>query len=110
MARLMNLGHDLSSEDVFHLAKGGNPRALQIFESVGIALGTLLATLINTFNFPLYLLGGGMTAAWELFEPSMLAEASRRSFIYRKNPPRIERAGLGGDAGLYGAAYLPLQA
>jgi len=109
MARLMNLGRDLSSEDVFNLAKGGNPRAQAIFESVGIALGTLLAALINIFNFPLYLLGGGMTAAWELFEPPMLAEVSRRSFIYRKNPPRIERATLGGDAGLFGAAYLPLQ-
>ena len=110
MARLMNLGRDLSAEDVFNLAKGGNPRAQAIFESVGIALGTLLASLINTFNFPLYLLGGGMTAAWELFEPPMLAEVSRRSFIYRKNPPRVERATLGGDAGLFGAAYLPLQA
>ena len=110
MARLLNLGHDLSSEDVFNLAKGGNPRAQAIFDSVGIALGTLLATLINTFNFSLYLLGGGMTAAWELFEPTMLAEASRRSFIYRKNPPHIERAALGGEAGLFGAAYLPFQA
>jgi glucokinase len=108
MARLLNLGHDLSSEDVFHLAKGGNPRAQAIFESVGVALGTLLATLINIFNFPLYLLGGGMTAAWDLFEPPMLAEVSRRSFIYRKTPPHIERATLGGDAGLFGAAYLPL--
>jgi glucokinase len=110
MARLMNLGPDLSSEEVFRLAKSGNQRALQIFDSVGLALGTLLATLINTFNFPLYLLGGGMTAAWELFESSMRAEASRRSFIYRNNPPRIERAGLGADAGLYGAAYLALRA
>jgi len=107
MARLMNLGPNLSSEEVFHLAKGGNERALAIFDSVGLALGTLLATLINTFNFPLYLLGGGMTAAWELFESSMRAEVSRRSFIYRNNPPRIERTGLGADAGLYGTAYLP---
>jgi glucokinase len=110
MARLLNLGHNLSSEEIFHLAQGGNPRARAIFESVGIALGTLLATLINIFNFPLYLLGGGMTASWELFEPSMLAEVSRRSFIYRKNPPLIERATLGADAGLFGAAYLPLLA
>jgi glucokinase len=110
MARLLNLGAGLSAEDVFHLAKGGNETALTIFNSVGVALGTLLAGLINTFNFPLYLLGGGMTAAWELFEPAMLAEASRRSFIYRKTPPRIEKAALGGDAGLYGAACLPLQA
>jgi glucokinase len=109
MARLLNLGPDLSSEEVFHLAKSGNPRALQIFDAVGLALGTLLATLINTFNFPLYLLGGGMAAAWELFEASMRAEASRRSFIYRNHPPRIQLTGLGADAGLYGAAYLALR-
>jgi glucokinase len=109
MARLLNLGPDLSSEEVFHLAKLGNPRALQIFDAVGLALGTLLATLINTFNFPLYLLGGGMAAAWELFEASMRAEASRRSFIYRNHPPRIQLTGLGADAGLYGAAYLALR-
>ena len=110
MARLLNLGHDLSAEDVFNLAKGGNERALMIYTTVGASLGTLLANLINTFNFPLYLLGGGMTGAWDLFEPPMLAELGRRSFIYRKNAPRIERATLGGDAGLFGAAYLPLQA
>ena len=110
MARLLNLGHDLSAEDVFNLAKGGNERARMIYSTVGTSLGILLAYLINTFNFPLYLLGGGMTGAWDLFHPPLLAELERRSFIYRKNPPRIERATLGGDAGLLGAAYLPFEA
>jgi glucokinase len=109
MALLLNLGHDLSAEDVYHLAKGGNERAQMIYNTVGTSLGTLLATLINTFNFPLYLLGGGMTGAWDMFLAPMQAELERRSFIYRRNPPRIEKASLGGDAGLYGAAYLPLQ-
>jgi glucokinase len=110
MARLLNLGHDISAEDVYHLAQGGNERALAIYHTVGVSLGTLLASLVNIFNFPLYLLGGGMTGAWDLFQPPMLAELERRSFIYRKNPPRIERATLGGDAGLFGAAYLPFEA
>jgi len=110
MAVLLNLGHNLSAEDVFNLAKGGNERAKMIYSIVGTSLGTLLAFLINTFNFPLYLLGGGMTGAWDLFHPPMLAELEHRSFIYRKSAPRIERATLGGDAGLFGAAYLPLQA
>ena len=39
----------------------------------------------------------------------MLAEVERRSFTYRESPTRIERAELGNLAGLYGAAYLPLQ-
>jgi glucokinase len=91
------------------LALDGNERAQAIFESVGVALGTVLADLINIFDAPLYLLGGGLTGAWELFEPVMIRELSRRSFTYRNHPPRIERAKLGSDAGLYGAAYLPLQ-
>jgi glucokinase len=109
MAQLLNLGHGLTSEEVFHLARGGNERARLIFDTVGDALGILLGNLINTFNFPLYLLGGGLTAAWELFEPAMKKELAHRSFIYRNNPPRVERAALGGDAGLYGAARLPLE-
>ncbi len=108
MAKLLNLGADLSSEQVYKLACDGNERAKAIFESVGVSLGTLIAGLINIFNSPLYLLGGGMTGAWDLFEPAMIAEVSRRCYTYREFPARIERATLGGDAGLYGAAYLPL--
>lgn len=108
MAKLLNLGADLNSEQVYKLALEGNERAKAIFESVGTSLGTLLAGLINIFDAPLYLLGGGLTGAWDCFEPTMLAEISRRCFTYRKFPARIERATLGGDAGLYGAAYLPL--
>ena len=66
--------------------------------------------LINIFNFPLYLLSGGPLPAWDFFAPSMLAEVERRSFTYRQSPTRIERAKLGNEAGLYGAAYLSFQA
>jgi glucokinase len=109
MAQLLNLGSGLTAEDVFKLAAGGNDRAKMIFRSVGTALGTALANLINIFNFPLYLLGGGMLGAWDQFAPPMFAEVERRAFTFRSHPPRIERATLGADAGLYGAAYLPFQ-
>jgi glucokinase len=36
----------------------------------------------------------------------MLAEVKRRSFTYRNSATRIERATLGNEAGLFGAAYL----
>ncbi|MEQ1948516.1 MAG: ROK family protein [Bryobacteraceae bacterium] len=109
MAKLLNLGGDLSAAEVHALARSGNERALSIFDTVGGALGILLAGLINTFNFPLYLLGGGMTGAWDLFERPMIAEITKRSFSYRNYPVRIERAALGSDAGLFGAACLPLE-
>jgi glucokinase len=109
MARLLGLGHDLTSEDVYVLAKQGNERAQAIFRAMGEALGIALAALINIFNFPLYLLSGGPLPAWDYFAPTMLAEVERRSFTYRGSPTRIERAELGNEAGLYGAAYLPVQ-
>jgi glucokinase len=109
IARLLNLGANLSSEDVYKLAVDGNERARTVFRSVGEALGIVLANLVNIFNFPLYLLSGGPLPAWEFFAPAMLAEVERRSFTYRHAPTRIEPAKLGNQAGLYGAAYLPFQ-
>lgn len=114
MARLLGLGHELNAKDVAELAHQGEERAVAIYLSMGESLGIALAALINIFNFPLYLLGGGVVAAWDLFAPAMLAEIERRCFTYRStlktSPTRIEPATLGSDAGLYGAAYLPLEA
>jgi glucokinase len=109
MAKLLGLGDGLSSQAVYDLAMGGNEKAKTIFVSMGEALGIALAMLVNTFNFPLYLLSGGVLAAWDLFAPAMLEETRRRSFTFRttETETRIEKAELGSEAGLYGAAYLP---
>jgi len=63
---------------------------------------------VNLLNFPLYLLGGGVTAAWDLFAPPMFRTVEQRSATYRfsQTTTRIERAALGNEAGLYGAACL----
>ncbi|HUS07438.1 MAG TPA: ROK family protein [Bryobacteraceae bacterium] len=109
LARMLSLGDNLTSEDVYKLAVQGNEKAKMIFQSMGTALGIALATVINIFNFPLYLLSGGVLAGWDQFAPAMLAEVQRRSFTYRNTKTRIEKAILGKDAGLFGAAYLPFQ-
>ena len=80
-----------------------------LFETVGEALGIALAMLVNMFNFPLFLLSGGPLPAWDFFAPTMFAEIKRRSFTYRNTHTRIERATLGNEAGLFGAAYLGLE-
>src|SRR5579871_2127295 len=107
MARLNGLGEDLSSEDVYKLAKDGNEHARRIFQSMGESLGVALANVVNIFNFPLYLLSGGVLAAWDFFAPAMIAETRRRSFTFRNSNTRVEKAVLGNEAGLYGAGYLP---
>jgi len=112
MARLMQLGEELSSREVFELAQltgEAGEKARTIWRVVGEMLGIALATLINAFNFPLYLLSGGMLPAWEFFEPHMVRTVRERSFTFRATPneTHIAQATLGNEAGLYGAAYLP---
>jgi glucokinase len=112
MARLMQLGHELSPKDVADLAREPGEvgdKARVIWKVMGEALGIALATLINTFNFPLYLLSGGMLPAWEFFEPHMIRTMEERSYTFRatRRETRVAQATLGNEAGLYGAAYLP---
>jgi glucokinase len=107
MARMMSLGDELSSEGVYKLAISGNDRARMIFRAMGSALGIALANLINIFNYPLYLLSGGVLPAWDMFAPSMMGEIELRSFTYRNARTRVDKAILGNEAGLFGAAYLP---
>jgi len=110
MAKLLGLGDALTASQVYDLAVAGNEKARTIFVSMGEALGIALAMLVNTFNFPLYLLSGGVLGAWDLFAPAMLEETRRRSFTFRATNTRIEKAALGNEAGLFGAAYLPFDA
>jgi glucokinase len=112
MARLMQLGENLSSEEVYHLAQRDDEsgrKAREIWRVMGESLGAVLATLVNIFNFSLYLLGGGVVAAWDLFAPAMMRTIEQRSATYRLSAgmTHIERAMLGNNAGIHGAAYLP---
>ena len=109
MAKLLSLGEDITSEGVYKLAVAGNQNARRIFETMGTALGVGLANLINIFNFPLYLLSGGPLPAWDFFAPAMFREIGQRSFTYQNTQTRIEKAILGNEAGLFGAACLPFQ-
>lgn len=107
-ARMLGLGDEsLTARDLYEMAKGGNEKAQAIFNAMGESLGILLAMLINAFDFPLYLIAGGMIAGWDAFAPAMIAEAKRRSFTFRTEDTRVAMAQLGNEAGLYGAAYLP---
>jgi glucokinase len=110
MAGMMGIATQrFSAREVYEIAIAGNPRAIQVFESMGRALGIAIASLVNLFNFPLYLLSGGPLPAWDLFAPTMFAEIHKRSFTFARCGARVEKAVLGADAGLLGAAYLPFQ-
>jgi glucokinase len=115
-----------SAQTVYGLATRGDSVAQHIFRRVGSALGIALAAMVNGLNLPMYVIGGGLSGAWDVFSPSMFEEVRERSMVYAATAPAdhggsqdtsipaigsrtvITRALLGSDAGLYGAAGLAL--
>ncbi|MFZ0794620.1 MAG: ROK family protein, partial [Candidatus Korobacteraceae bacterium] len=111
---------EFSSRGIYQLAIQGHPSAKRIYERVGRALAIGIGSMINALNLPMYVIGGGVSSAWEAFAPTMFQELKVRSFIYSVTAPdRVEKgekhtvvtiALMGSDAGLYGAARLPMLA
>ena len=125
MAAAMQKDPEFTSKVVYDMAMQGDLPARHVFEQVGKALGTVIADMVNIFNFPMYVVGGGVSSAWDAFAPLMLETVGRNSFVYRATAPdeniqagnapsgsirgtMITKALLGGDAGLVGAARLPM--
>ena len=115
LARAARANPDFCSETVCQLAEAGDLAGREIFARVGRALGILVAALVNTFNLPMYVIGGGVAKAWEMFSPAMFEEVRKRSFVYAATSSGgsggktvITCAQLGSDAGLFGAARLAM--
>jgi glucokinase len=125
MARAMKEDVEFTSKIIYDLAMQGDAPARAVFERVGKALGTVIGDMVNIFNFPMYVIGGGVSSAWDAFAALMLETVGRNSFVYRATAPAenkqvgdvvnrsirgtmITKALLGGDAGLVGAARLPM--
>jgi glucokinase len=91
---------------VFQEALNGQEDCQVIFQQAGRALGIAIAGLINALNVPLFLIGGGVGATFELLLPAIHAEIAMRSFAMPAREVKIQRAMLGNDAGMTGAALL----
>ncbi|HLB93397.1 MAG TPA: ROK family protein [Terriglobales bacterium] len=130
LARAIQSDPEFSAKSIYNLAIQGDEAARRIFRYVGRCLGIVLSTMVNSLNLPIYVIGGGASSAWEAFSPSIFEELRLRSFVYAATAPDdplakhegasahvkpgpgpktiITRALLGSDAGLYGAARLPM--
>ena len=109
LARATKQTAQLSAELIYRTAQAGDNACREIFDSVGKYLGFGIASLINALNLPLYVIGGGAAEAWDMFAPAMFHHLRERSYIFCEGSTRVEKSVLGGDAGLYGAAYLAFQ-
>ncbi|MGA9529236.1 MAG: ROK family protein [Terriglobales bacterium] len=130
LARAAHADAEFSAKSIYNMAIQGDEEARKIFRRVGRALGIVLSTMVNSLNLPIYVIGGGVSSAWEAFSPTIFEELRQRSMVYAATAPPdplashqgasahveafsgrktiITRALLGSDAGLYGAAHLPM--
>ena len=115
---LIDRGEPVTARAVAQFAEQGDEGALIVYDTVGRALGLSLAGLLNPLNLPLYVIGGGASAAWHLFAPALFRELERASYVYRLTMPdnkmeftpgftNVVPAVLGTDSGLLGAAMVP---
>jgi len=130
LASAAQSGAEFNAELVYKLALRGDEPARRVFRRAGRALGIALATLVNSLNLPMHVIGGGVSSAWDAFSPAIFEELRQRSMVYAATAPAdplatsqrssgridagsarktiVTRALLGSDAGLYGAARLPM--
>ncbi len=104
--------HDhVGGKQVTAAAHAGDRIAREVLEEAGSWLGVAIASLVNVLDPNLILLGGGAAAA---AEPWML-DAARRTMAAHlvgsawRQPPGVELAVLGDDAGVVGAGLLALE-
>jgi len=93
-----------NSRDVYLLAKAGVPAALESFRKCAYYLGIGLGIVINFLYPEKILIGGGVVSAGKFLLGPAVEEARRRSHRISFAGCRIEKASLGNDAGLTGAA------
>jgi glucokinase len=130
LARAAHSDPEFSAKSIFNLALQGDEDAKRIFRRVGRALGIVISSMVNSLNLPIYVIGGGVASAWEAFAPTIFEELRHRCMVYAATAPPdplaqgggasahvepgpgrktiITRALLGSDAGLFGAARLPM--
>lgn len=89
-------------------ARRGDPRARAVYAAAGRALGIAVADWIQILDVRTILLGGGVAGAFDLLEPGVRRELRDRLFGVEPGTIRLERAALGDDAGILGAARLAL--
>jgi len=131
LAQAASADAEFGAQSIYNLAIQGDEPARRIFRTFGRYLGIMLAGAINVLNLDMFVLGGGVSSAWDAYAPSMFEELRERSLVYAATAPVdplrgeslrreegasarteghserktiITRALLGSDAGLYGAA------
>ncbi len=86
------------------LARHGNRAVLELFQVAGEAIGLVLSMFVSIFNPELIVVGGGVSACWDLLSLSALPEMRLWAQPIGLAQVDVVVSQLGEDAGILGAA------
>lgn len=99
---------ELNTRDVFAAFEKNDPIAVRVIHEAVEFWGMATANLISIFNPEKIIFGGGVFDAAESLLDQIKEETKRWAQPIAINQVSIDIAGLGNEAGIYGAAYLAL--
>lgn len=97
------------SKDVFQACREGDEVAIAGMRTMAEYLGRALSLIGCVVDPECFVLGGGASASADVYLDDLTAAYRRYAMTVNQETP-IEIASLGNDAGMYGAAYVALQA
>lgn len=102
-------GRETSAAEVADLARRNDPAAKRVFERAGGYIGKAIAYSANLLNVETFIVGGGVSASFDLLEAPINAALER--YVFRQGNPRVtvKRTALGYYAALIGAAAVARQ-
>ena len=98
----------IALEEVSRLAHHGDSRALRVWSEVAGHLGAALTAVVNLLNIECVVIGGGVANAGDVLFDRIREAVATRAMPVQARTVRIVPAALGADAGMIGAAMLPM--
>ena len=107
---LRDSGYDTNvTNDVVALVRDGNHDAIQVVQEAGRLIGSVLATIVNTLNPSVIVIGGDLAAAGAELLARIREAVYRRSTALATRHLLIRPTTLGDRAGITGAAAMAIE-
>ena len=98
---------EVTSKDIFDLAKEGDETAVELVEKLGKMLGTALAHITCVVDPDVIVVGGGVSKAGQILIDTIQKYYVPAAF-HACRATQFKLAELGNDAGMYGAVRMVL--
>ena len=99
-------GQQYNSHEIANLAHKGDTHAIAAYSLAGKTLAQALAHILKVIDVTNVVIGGGMSAAWQLIEPAFTQQLDEDLIPALRGKMNVKISSMGDQAGIIGAAML----